>query len=129
MARRPNVYFESLWSDQAFNGRLSAASTTQKRPSRPGRRAASAGREKRDGDGGKPGHRGAGPIEGRIAEVLTPDALEFVAALQREFNDTRLSLLARRAERRERFLAGETPDFLPETADVREGEWSVAPAA
>ena len=69
-----------------------------------------------------------GPIEGRIAEVLTPGALEFVAALQREFNDTRLSLLARRAERRERFLAGETPDFLPETADVREGEWSVAPA-
>ena len=68
-----------------------------------------------------------GPIVGRYPEVLTPGALEFVAALQREFGRTRAALLRERARRQVRFLAGELPDFLPETRRVREGRWQVAP--
>ena len=67
------------------------------------------------------------PVEGRGAEILTEDALEFVAGLQRRFNSERQRLLAARAERQERIAAGELPDFLPETREVREGEWQVAP--
>ncbi len=70
-----------------------------------------------------------GPLLDRFAEVLTPDALAFVARLHREFNPTRERLLQRRAERQARFDAGELPDFLPETTPVREGDWKVAPIA
>ena len=64
----------------------------------------------------------------QVLEVLTPAALSFVATLHREFNPTRKSLLARRAERQLAIDAGELPDFLPETASVRRDEWRVAPA-
>ena len=68
-----------------------------------------------------------GLVEGRAAEVLTPEALAFVAELHRRFNGRRLELLAARAERQKRFDAGEKPDFLAETAAVRAGDWKVAP--
>ena len=58
--------------------------------------------------------------------VLTPDALAFVARLSRKFEPTRRALLARRAERQQRFDAGELPAFLPETESVRRGDWKVA---
>ena len=61
------------------------------------------------------------------ADVLTPDALSFLTDLQREFGARRVDLLERRAVRLERLHAGELPDFLPETADVRAGDWRVAP--
>ena len=67
------------------------------------------------------------PVEGRHTEVLTEEALEFVAGLQRSFDPERQRLLAARAERQERIAAGELPDFLPETRDTREGDWRVAP--
>src|SRR6058998_2663044 len=54
------------------------------------------------------------------ARVLTPEALAFVAELQREFNPRRVELLAARAKRQERIAAGELPDFLEETRAVRE---------
>jgi len=61
--------------------------------------------------------------------VLTPEALAFVADLQREFNSTRQGLLAARAERQERIAAGELPDFLEATRSVREDpDWRVAAA-
>jgi malate synthase len=60
--------------------------------------------------------------------VLTPDALALVARLTRKFRDERARLLERRHERQARFDAGELPDFLPETAHIRDGDWSVAPA-
>jgi malate synthase len=63
----------------------------------------------------------------RMEEVLTPEALAFIAELHRRFNGTRKRLLALRAERQKRFDAGETPDFLPETAHIREGDWTIAP--
>ena len=60
--------------------------------------------------------------------VLTEEAREFVAALQRELGPEREELLARRHERAERLRAGELPDFLSETAAVRAGDWRVPPA-
>jgi len=61
------------------------------------------------------------------AGVLTPDALEFVAALERELGGRREELLLARVERQSRIAAGELPDFLEDTRSVREGEWRVAP--
>jgi malate synthase len=60
--------------------------------------------------------------------VLTPDALAFVADLQRRFGPARLELLRRRADRQAELDAHVHPDFLPETREIREGDWSVAPA-
>jgi malate synthase len=68
-----------------------------------------------------------GPSCAGAETVLTPLALEFVASLARRFGDRRDELLARRAERQKRIDAGEMPDFLPETAEVRGSEWTVAP--
>ncbi|MGH2709101.1 MAG: malate synthase, partial [Actinomycetota bacterium] len=67
-----------------------------------------------------------GPVRGRHTEILTGEALAFLAALQREFNPVRERLLAERARRQERILAGEMPGFLPGTAALREGTWRVA---
>ncbi|HEX6086274.1 MAG TPA: malate synthase A [Thermoanaerobaculia bacterium] len=59
--------------------------------------------------------------------VLSDEALGFVAMLHKEFNPRRLELLAAREERKTRLDAGELPDFLPETRDIRETDWTVAP--
>src|SRR5205823_1546087 len=67
-----------------------------------------------------------GAVQHRFEEVLTPGALEFVAELQRRFGGTRAKLLERRAERRRRLQGGELLDFLPETSEIREADWSVA---
>jgi malate synthase len=61
-------------------------------------------------------------------EVLTREALEFIERLERELGGERRELLAARAERQVRLDAGERPDFLPETRDVREGDWRVRAA-
>ena len=61
------------------------------------------------------------------ADVLTPEAQALLTDLQRAFGSRRAELLERRATRLERLRAGELPDFLPETADVRAGDWRVAP--
>ncbi len=70
-------------------------------------------------------------VRGRVtpayAEILSPDALRFVATLQREFNPTRRRLLRRRAEIQAEINAGKLPDFLPETAEIRRADWRVAP--
>ena len=68
-----------------------------------------------------------GKLEPDFEEVLTPDALEFVAELQRQFGATRQGLLEARAERRERLRAGGTLDFLDDTSEVRDGDWRVEP--
>ncbi len=59
--------------------------------------------------------------------VLTPAALQFVVDLHRNFNARRLELLTARTERQQRLDAGEKPDFLKETKNIRESEWIVAP--
>jgi malate synthase len=66
-------------------------------------------------------------VEGRDAEILTPEALAFVAALQREFGPERVRLLATRETRQAELDRGALPDFLPETQAVRDGDWQVAP--
>lgn len=67
------------------------------------------------------------PLQAAYAEILTPEALAFVAELHRRFDVRRRELLAAREERQARLDAGELPDFLPETADVRAGDWKIAP--
>ncbi|MED4599392.1 malate synthase A [Paenibacillus validus] len=59
--------------------------------------------------------------------ILSAEALEFVAELERKFGGRRQELLRERDVRQARIDAGERPDFLPETASVREGDWSIAP--
>ena len=49
------------------------------------------------------------------ADVLTPQASEFLMLLQREFGDEREELLAERQARAARLRAGELPDFLDDT--------------
>jgi malate synthase len=66
------------------------------------------------------------PLSPGYEQVLTPETLDFVAALHREFEPRRQELLLRRAERQRRFDAGEMPDFLAETASIRAREWSIA---
>jgi malate synthase len=61
------------------------------------------------------------------ADILAPEALELVALLHRRFNGRRAELLARRKERQADLDAGVRPDFLPETAEVRAGDWRIAP--
>jgi malate synthase len=67
------------------------------------------------------------PSEHGAEQILTPEALEFVATLQREFNPTRKQLLQRRIERQAEIDAGQRPDFLPNTEHIRQGDWRVAP--
>ena len=61
-------------------------------------------------------------------DVLTDEALAFVEALVARFAPRRDALLAARAEAQERVDTGELPDFSPETADIRNGDWQVADA-
>jgi len=68
-----------------------------------------------------------GPMRAGFEQVLTSEALAFVGELQRRFGPTRDELLRARAERRGRLAAGESLDFLPETLQVRESDWRVAP--
>jgi malate synthase len=60
-------------------------------------------------------------------EILTPGACRFLAELVDRFGDRREELLARRVERQAEIDAGKLPDFLPETAHIRGGDWKVAP--
>jgi len=68
-----------------------------------------------------------GEVTPEFARILTPEALAFVAALQRAFNGRRLELLARRVARQQEIDGGVMPDFLPETAEIRAADWTVAP--
>jgi malate synthase len=64
----------------------------------------------------------------RAGDVLTADALDFVAELHERFDARRRALLDWRVQRQEGFDAGELPDFREDTREIREGEWTVAPA-
>src|SRR6266702_4203012 len=67
------------------------------------------------------------PPPSGCAEILGPAALDFVAALARRFEAVRRDLLERRRARQGEIDAGRLPDFLPETRDLRERAWTVAP--
>src|SRR5438874_3041927 len=70
-------------------------------------------------------------ITGAIAtgydEILTPDALSFIAKLHRAFESRRRECLQRRQDRQQAFDCGESLDFLTETKHIREADWSCAP--
>jgi len=68
----------------------------------------------------------SGRITAEFAPILSPQALAFVAKLHRQFEPRRQELLERRAARQREFDAGKRPDFLPETAAVRQSEWRIA---
>jgi malate synthase len=70
-----------------------------------------------------------GAMAAGFEEVITPDALEFVAELQHRFGPRREELLEARANRRARLRAGAMLDFLPDTREIRESDWSVDPVA
>ena len=74
-----------------------------------------------------PGVEILAPVSAAHAEILTSDALAFLADLHRTFNGRRKQLLAARHARQERLDSGERPDFLDETTEIREQEWTVAP--
>jgi malate synthase len=63
------------------------------------------------------------------ADILTTEALAFLAALHRRFDGRRRDLLSARRRRHAELAAGGTLDFLPETAEIRSGDWQVAPPA
>ena len=67
------------------------------------------------------------PILPGFESILTLPALELVAKLHRAFEPRRQELLAARAERAQRIDAGERPDFLPQTRQIREGDWKISP--
>ena len=66
-----------------------------------------------------------GPVTDAYAEILTPDALRFVATLERECGTRREELLAKRQERQRDIDNGAMPDFLPDTREIREGDWTI----
>src|SRR5574340_313982 len=68
-----------------------------------------------------------GKVTPQFAEILTPQALTFVAKLGRKFEARRRELMRLRARRQTEFDAGKLPDFLPETKNIRESDWTVAP--
>ncbi|OGA45122.1 MAG: malate synthase A [Betaproteobacteria bacterium RIFCSPLOWO2_12_FULL_63_13] len=68
-----------------------------------------------------------GPIGPEFSQVLTPETVEFFAKVHRVFASRRNELLARRAARQKEFDAGKLPDFLADTAQVRNSEWRIAP--
>ena len=76
-----------------------------------------------------PGVTVKGAIRPGYERVLSPEALTFVADMERRFGAERRKLLASRDERQARLDRGEFPDFLPETEDVRRGQWRVPPPA
>jgi malate synthase len=70
---------------------------------------------------------GAAPVTAAAAGILSPEALAFVTELHRRFDADRRRLLSARVERQARLEHGDLPDFLPETREVRESEWTIAP--
>ena len=68
-----------------------------------------------------------GPVNDAYREILSTEALAFLASLAKQFEPRRLQLLERRQGRQTELDSGKLPDFLPETAAIRKGDWTVAP--
>ncbi len=66
------------------------------------------------------------PHDARFDEILTPEALRFVARLARAFEARRRERLQARTARQTELNAGVSPDFLPETRSIREAAWTGA---
>ena len=66
-----------------------------------------------------------GEMQPEYAQILTPDAVALVSELVERFAPQRGELLKQRVARQARIDGGELPDFLPETAHIREGDWTM----
>lgn len=66
-----------------------------------------------------------GEMQPEYAQILTPDAVALVSELVERFAPQRGELLKQRVARQARIDGGELPDFLPETAHIREGDWTI----
>jgi malate synthase len=97
-------------------------------PKRTARRSKAKGRSTPAAAPAPPGVGVRGRMGPRYGEILTRDALAFLAELHRRFDGKRRELLAARADRQKRFDAGELPDFPAETRHIRDDDsWRVAP--
>ncbi|MCU0534951.1 MAG: malate synthase A [Hydrococcus sp. Prado102] len=67
-----------------------------------------------------------GHISTQYAEILTPEALDFLAMLQRRFGSQRENLLKLRETIQQEIDAGQLPDFPAETAAIRNSDWKIA---
>ncbi len=70
-----------------------------------------------------------GQVPDDLRQVITPEALAFIAGLQRQFNDRRIELLELRPARAAALVAGDYAALQNPDPAVREGDWQVAPAA
>ncbi|MBL4952282.1 malate synthase A [Neobacillus sp. OS1-32] len=68
-----------------------------------------------------------GALKAQFEEILTPEALNFIEELERNFGARRVELLQSRQKRQEEINNGKLPDFLPETKHIRNGDWTIAP--
>src|SRR5579859_2471741 len=68
-----------------------------------------------------------GAVTPAYSEILTPEAMRFLAGLARRFEGTRQERLAARVTRQAEIDAGAMPDFPAETAEIRAKAWTVAP--
>ena len=66
-------------------------------------------------------------ITPEYSKILTQGALRFVALLMRKFNKRRKELLEKRIQRQRELNEGKLPDFLAETEEIRNGDWTVSP--
>jgi malate synthase len=67
------------------------------------------------------------PVNGEYETILTEQACSLLLELTREFRPRLNELLTKRQATQQRFDAGELPDFLPHTANIRQSDWRVAP--
>ncbi|MGZ6540326.1 MAG: malate synthase, partial [Bacteroidia bacterium] len=68
-----------------------------------------------------------GALRAQYEEILTPEALNFIEDLERKFGERRIELLQYRQKRQVEINNGKLPDFLPETRNIRHGDWTIAP--
>ena len=69
----------------------------------------------------------SGKMFPNFGDILTDESLAFVEKIQHKFNGRRKELLQKRVERQKDIDAGKLPDFLPETENIRNSDWTVAP--
>ncbi len=69
-----------------------------------------------------------GNVSAAHTEILTPDALSFLARLHRQFEPERSRLMHLRATIQQQLDAGWLPDFPAETANIRAADWRWLPS-
>ncbi len=58
-------------------------------------------------------------------QILTPEAVEFLTELVSRFTPARNKLLAARLQQQQAIDDGQLPDFISETASIRNGDWTI----